>query len=327
MVSRMDKKNDGLKNARWDKSSFCYIGLPLINHFNNNASPNAAVIIYTLFFFLMGDISNKIVHLKRPLEFMYFLIDNKPWLLIFFSLMFGLNIMAEKGYKCNYYDELNYFVGGGLIGLFSGILLMLLFLGLGMKKLLHTNTFLQDSTFCTLPSKKLFRCNTSSNKDTAVYFLQDGETIDDIYIDKILPGDVDSYNISTLKNYGKYNSIMMTGKIAVFFYEKPDRKGQMIKIGFDGYMEGKKKSKAVYIAMMSEAAKEPALARTMTDTELAKKAEELEQQDRMASNTSSPPTGPRHIYWQDLVNRFIKDWPDLKDTFNGPKSIMIQKEY
>ena len=101
------------KSGDWTKSGFCYIGLPLINQKYNNVSPNAAIIIFTLFFFLMGDIANNIREMKNPFGFSYFLFLNKPWLIVFFCGMFALNILAERMYSCNYYDSIGLFCGRG----------------------------------------------------------------------------------------------------------------------------------------------------------------------------------------------------------------------
>ena len=232
-------KNNTLGN--WDRSGFCYIGLPFINKFYNNASPNAAIIIFTLFFFLMGDIANNIREIKNPFGFGYYLASNKPWLMTFFSIMFVLNIFAERLYNCNYRTEFDYFIGGGAIGLFSGILLMVFFLGAGLKNSLKTSSFLQVSETCVTPLKKIFQCDKISEDNDRVYFLKTRQNQTSNYVDSLMPSDVDTYNISTLKNYGNYEKIVMTGETMVYFYENENRKGKVIIIDKNGNVKGKGK--------------------------------------------------------------------------------------
>lgn len=275
------------KSGDWTKSGFCYIGLPLINQKYNNVSPNAAIIIFTLFFFLMGDIANNIREMKNPFGFSYFLFLNKPWLIVFFCGMFALNVLAERMYRCNYYEGLDYFVGGGAVGLFSGLLIMVFFLAVGMKNNLQTNSFLQNASSCVVPSKKMFQCDNVSLDDDRVYFLRTDELKESPYCDSIIPGDVDTYNISTLKNYGTYDKIIITGKTMVYFYEKENRKGRVVIIDKYGKMKGKG--------------------------------------DFETSETDQTET--RQISWAALITKFTTDWPAMKNTFEGPQSILIHKEY
>jgi len=241
--------------STWEKSTFCYIGLPLINRFFNNASPNAGIIIYTLFFFLMGDIVKHIKEISNPLSFIYFLLYNKPWLMVFFGIMFVLNIYAERAFHCNKNDTLQYFVGGGIIGLFSGLLLMIFFAGAGLKNLLHTNVFLQDSIHCVIPRKKSFRCEETSQDSGKVYFIREESNRNPyIFEDSLTPDDIDTYNIGTLKNYGDYAQIKMTGKTNVYFYEKKDRKGKMVKIDKFGTVTGKEVNIEAKVAELKFAA-------------------------------------------------------------------------
>ena len=279
-------------SSTWEKSTFCYIGLPLVNRLFNNASPNAGIIIYTLFFFLMGDIVKHIKKIINPLSFIYFLLYNKPWLMVFFGMMFVLNIYAERAFHCNKNDALQYFVGGGVIGLFSGMLMMIFFAGAGLKNLLHTNVFLQDSIHCVIPRKKSFRCEETSQDSGKVYFIRENTNLSPyIFEDSLTPDDIDTYNIGTLKNYGDYAEIKMTGKINVYFYEKKDRKGKMVKIDKYGEVTGKESDLLADSAQLGVA------------------------------------KGERIIGWSALKSRFLIDWPALGPNFSGPKSILIHKEY
>tara|TARA_Y100000768_G_C23990935_1_gene692853 strand:+ start:7252 stop:8340 length:1089 start_codon:yes stop_codon:yes gene_type:complete len=287
----------------WDRSGFCYIGLPFINKFYNNASPNAAIIVFTLFFFLMGDIANNIREMKNPFGFGYYLASNKPWLLTFFSIMFVLNIFAERLYNCNYRSEFDYFVGGGAIGLLSGILIMVFFLGAGLKNSLKTSSFLQVSETCVTPLKKIFQCDKISADDNKVYFLKLNEDENSNYIDSLKPGDLDTYNISTLKNYGNYEKIIMTGETMVYFYEKENRKGKVIIIDKYGNVKGKGKF-------------------VKDDTKYDTVVRSTEFDGKAAGDKTK-----RSISWDVIVDKFKTDWPEIKGGFVGPQSILIHKEY
>ena len=293
------KKN--YASGDWKRSGLCYIGLPVINQYYNNVSPNAAIIMFTLFFFLMGDIANNIREMKNPFKFVYFLILNKPWLIMFFSSIFILNIAAERNHACNYHTEVDYFIGGGVIGLFTGLILMIFFIGTGMKNILQTSSFLNNATSCVIPTKKIFQCDPISSDDDRVYFLKKNETIDSIYVDSIMPTDVDTFNISTLKNFDMYEKIVMTGKTMVYFYEKENRKGRVIIINKDGDIKGKGKFER----------------------------NEAGATERSTSLDITATTGldNRTVEWNVLIKKFKTDWPGIENTFTAPQSIMIHKEY
>jgi len=300
-----------LKKGSWDKSGFCYIGLPIINKFYNNVSPNAAVIVFTMFFFLMGDIANNIREMKNPFGFAYFLLSNKPWIITFFSIMFILNIFAERIYKCNYRDELDYFVGGGIIGLFTGMLLMAFFIGAGLKNTIRNSSFLQVSEKCITPLKKIFQCDKISSDDDRVYFLKENENVGDKFIDSLVPSDVDTYNISTLKNFGNYDKIIMTGETMVYFYEKENRKGKVIIIDKNGNVKGKGK-----------------FVKDETEYDTVVRSKEFDiniesEEKGMGKNKKRIRTIP----WSRIIEKFKSDWPELSKTFEAPQSILIHKEY
>ena len=304
--SMSNTSKERIKNNKlgsWDRSGFCYIGIPLINKFYNNASPNAAIIIFTLFFFLMGDIANNIREMKNPFGFGYFLVSNKPWLITFFSIMFVLNIFAERLYNCNFRSEFDYFLGGGAIGLFSGLLLMVFFIGAGFKNSLKTSSFLQISETCVTPLKKIFQCDKTTEDDNRVYFLKSGQDEDSTFVDSLIPSDVDTYNISTLKNYGNYENIVMLGETMVYFYEKENRQGKVIIIDKYGNVKGKGK-------FVKDDTKYDTVVRS---TELDETIESIDKK--------------RTITWFQLIEKFKRDWPELKTGFDGPQSILIHKEY
>ena len=137
--------------------------------------------------------------------------------------------------------EFDYFLGGGAIGLFSGLLLMAFFIGAGFKNSLKTSSFLQISETCVTPLKKIFQCDKTSEDDNRVYFLKSGQNKDSTFVDSLIPSDVDTYNISTLKNYGNYEKIVMLGETMVYFYEKENRQGKVIIIDKYGNVKGKGK--------------------------------------------------------------------------------------
>jgi hypothetical protein len=312
-VSSMSNTSSELKNnykkGNWEKSGLCYIGLPIINKYYNNASPNAAVIAFTLFFFLMGDIANNIREMKNPFGFGYFLISNKPWLIGFFSGMFALNILSEKLYYCNFKTTIDYFMGGGVIGLFTGILIMIFFIGAGLKNSLKTSSFLQISDRCITPLKKIFQCDKTSYDNDRVYFLKKEEMISNDssihshYVDYLTPHNTDTYNISTLKNYGDYEKIVMTGETMVYFYEKENRKGNVVIIDKSGNVKGKGKF-----------VKDDAEYDTVRSTD--------DDEDIVPTDKYE-----RTISWSQLVDKFKKDWPSMDENFVGPQSILIHKEY
>ena len=95
----------------------------------------------------------------------------------------------------------------------------------------------------------------------------------------------------------------MLGETMVYFYEKENRQGKVIIIDKYGNVKGKGK-----------------FVKDDTEYDTVVRSTELDE-------TIETIDKKRTITWFQLIEKFKRDWPELKTGFNGPQSILIHKEY
>lgn len=207
------------------KSEFCYKGIPILPTNTSFSSPNMAILIYSLCYFLIPQFIRNIHFVRNPIGFAYYIFENNKELLLFFLLLIYSNGYSEIALGCtsekNSYRKLAI---GGFIGFFSAWFYILLFYITGNKHVLLKNHFLKNKTLCDLPTNRMFRCNKDSNENKII--LSNFEDAYDLSVDESLDFGADELqNTKMLRGYKEYKYIHVIGKTSVIMFDRENFRG------------------------------------------------------------------------------------------------------
>lgn len=217
------------------KSEFCYKGIPIVPYNNSLSSPNMAIIIYSLCYFLIPQFLRNINFIRNPIGFAYFIIKNNAHMFAFFTILVVSNYYSELTFNCSEKNDIfKKMVVGGFIGFFSAWLYVLLFYLTGNKYMLLKNHFLSNKTICELPTNRMFRCD-NENSDNMIVFAMDDKELDATIDDIVNYGDDELENLKSLKTFNIYDKndpdikyfkyLHVYGKTSLFFYDRENYKG------------------------------------------------------------------------------------------------------
>lgn len=242
------------------KSEFCYKGVPILPSNNSFSSPNMAILIYSLCYFLIPQFVRNIHFVRNPLGFAYYIFTNNKELLLFFGLLIVCNCYSEIALGCTE-KEKSYrkMAIGGFIGLFSAWLFILIFYMTNNKHVLLKNHFLTNKTMCDLPTNRMFRCNKDNLENKII--LSKGKFYDTSVDEIIYFGDDELANNKMLKNYNDFAYIHVFGKTSVILFERDNFRGNKKMILYDNLssepsVKLSDKENQPYIINMEEAKKE-----------------------------------------------------------------------
>ena len=214
------------------KSEFCYKGIPILPSNNSFSSPNMAIIIYSLCYFLIPDFLRNIHYVRNPLGFAYYIFDNNKELLLFFTFLVYCNAYSEIALGCTNSDKsYRKFAIGGLIGFFSAWLYILLFFMTNNKHVLLKNHFLTNKTICDLPTKRMFRCNKENSENKII--LSNSEEYDTTMDEILYFGDDELANNKMLRSYNNFKYIHVFGKTSVILFDRDNFRGNRKMILYD----------------------------------------------------------------------------------------------
>ena len=249
-------KKSHLVESNRNMSDLCYVGIPFVSARNLNSSPNMALIIYSLCYFLAPIFLKNMFYLRNPFGFIEFMLRKNLFLLIFFAFIIGLNIVVETKLECS--DPLMHgtdFINGALVGLFSGWLYTLIFYVSGNKNALIKHQFLGKTLMCETSKSVIFRCDNKIGSKNYIKFTEEppygnGKSSNGKKEEIYSIGDPDLYILSTIKMYKDYKHVHIFGKTSLVIYRQENYKGEKFLISYDDlYKENENESNTKYISI------------------------------------------------------------------------------
>lgn len=207
------------------KSEFCYKGIPILPSNNSFSSPNMAIIIYSLCYFLIPPFLRNIHYVRNPLGFAYYIFDNNKELLLFFLFLVTCNGYSEIALGCTANNETAYrkLAIGGFIGFFSAWLFVLLFYMTDNKHVLLKNHFLANKTMCDVPTNRMFRCNRENSENKII--LSNSEDYDTSIDEIVYFGDDELANMKMLRSYNNFKYIHVFGRTSIILFDRDNFRG------------------------------------------------------------------------------------------------------
>lgn len=214
------------------KSEFCYKGIPLLPPNTSLSSPNMAILIYSLCYFLIPQFLRNIHFVRNPLGFAYYIFENNKELLLFFIFLITCNGYSEIALGCtNEKTSYRKLAIGGFIGFFSAWLYVILFYMTNNKHVLLKNHFLTNKTMCDLPTNRMFRCNKEDSENKII--LSNSKQYDTSVDEIVYFGDDELANNKMLRSYNNFNYIHVFGKTSVILFDRDNFRGNKKMILYD----------------------------------------------------------------------------------------------
>lgn len=207
------------------KSEFCYKGIPILPPNTKFSSPNMAILIYSLCYFLIPQFLRNIHFVRNPLGFAYYIFENNKELLLFFLFLITCNGYSEIALGCSADNSSGQrkMAVGGLIGFFSAWLFVLLFYMTNNKHVLLKNHFLTNKTMCDIPTNRMFRCDKDNSENKII--LSNGTKYDTSIDDIVYFGDDELGNNKMLRSYNSFKYIHVFGKTSVIMFDRDNFRG------------------------------------------------------------------------------------------------------